>query len=85
MVFATESFDTNANANAIRWGTTYNFRFTSPYPPVNGQVELGFFKETSEPNRFALVDVPDVTEECIGDINNNGSVDFEDLLNLLSA
>ena len=58
----TESFEQIENANAIRWGTTYNFRFTSPYPPTNGQIKLDFFKATSEPNRFALADVPDVPE-----------------------
>ncbi|MEC7195868.1 MAG: GC-type dockerin domain-anchored protein, partial [Planctomycetota bacterium] len=85
IVFATESFAQNENANAIRWGTTYNFRFTSPYPPTNGQIELDFFKDTSEPNRFALVDVPDVPENCVADIDQSGSVDFDDLLTLLSA
>jgi Ca2+-binding EF-hand superfamily protein len=85
MVFATESFEQIENANAIRWGTTYNFRFTSPYPPTNGQIELDFFKDTSEPNRFALADVPDVPEDCVADIDGSGSVDFDDLLTLLSA
>ena len=84
MVFATESFEQIENANAIRWDTTYNFRFTSPYPPTNGQIELDFFKDTSEPNRFALADVPDVPEDCVADIDGSGSVDFDDLLTLLS-
>ncbi|MAV54791.1 MAG: hypothetical protein CMJ28_02410 [Phycisphaerae bacterium] len=85
VTFATESFDDNPNANAIRWGTTYNFRFTSPYPPVNGQIELDFFKDTAVANPTALADVPDVPEACTGDIDGNGVVDFEDLLSLLSA
>jgi Ca2+-binding EF-hand superfamily protein len=84
-VFATESFEQIENANAIRWDTTYNFRFTSPYPPTNGQIELDFFKDTSEPNRFALADVPDVPEDFVADIDGSGSVDFDDLLTLLSA
>jgi hypothetical protein len=30
-----------ANANAIRWGTVFNFRFTSDQPPTTGQVTIG--------------------------------------------
>jgi len=29
------------NANAIRWGSIYNFRFTSDQPPTTGQVSIG--------------------------------------------
>ncbi|HMJ90402.1 MAG TPA: dockerin type I repeat-containing protein, partial [Candidatus Acidoferrum sp.] len=31
-------------ANAIRWGTMYNFRFDSNRPPQPAQATLGFFK-----------------------------------------
>jgi len=40
----TDSFEQNELANAIRWGTMYNFRFTSSAAPEIGQVELGIFK-----------------------------------------
>ena len=43
------------------------------------------FSRKSEPNRFALADIPDVPQDCVGDINGNGSVEFEDLLTLLSS
>ena len=46
---------------------------------------MDFFKETSEANRLALADIPDVPQDCVGDINGNGSVEFEDLLTLLSS
>ncbi|HUN79904.1 MAG TPA: hypothetical protein VMV81_00170, partial [Phycisphaerae bacterium] len=32
------------NANAIRWGTLYNFRFDANRPPTTGTVTLGEFK-----------------------------------------
>ncbi len=32
------------NSNAIRWGTTYNFRFAASAPPTSGAVTLGLFK-----------------------------------------
>jgi hypothetical protein len=35
IVFATQTFAQNANANALRWGTVYNFRFTSDQLPGN--------------------------------------------------
>ncbi|NNE68332.1 MAG: carboxypeptidase regulatory-like domain-containing protein [Pyrinomonadaceae bacterium] len=45
--WSTELFATNANANAIRWGTLYNFRFESNQPPVLGDATIGFFKTGS--------------------------------------
>ena len=37
----------NQNANAIRWGTLYNFRFDSNRPPQAMNATLGFFKTGS--------------------------------------
>jgi len=39
-----ETFAQNQNANAIRWGTLYNFRFDSNRPPQTVNATLGFFK-----------------------------------------
>ena len=39
-----ETFAQNQNANAIRWGTMYNFRFDSNKPPQAAQATVGFFK-----------------------------------------
>jgi hypothetical protein len=44
IVWATEPYAINQNANALRWGTLYNFRFDSPVPPVDGQATLGLFR-----------------------------------------
>jgi len=43
----TESFAQNQNANAIRWGTLYNFRFDSNRPPANVTATLMPFKTGS--------------------------------------
>lgn len=43
IVWEVPTFDVNPNANAIRWGTTYNFWFESPNPPVSGKVSLKKF------------------------------------------
>ena len=48
-----ETFAQNQNANAIRWGTLYNFRFDSDQPPQAGDGTLGFFK-TGSPMTVAI-------------------------------
>jgi hypothetical protein len=40
----TETFAQNQNANAVRWGTLYNFRFDSNAPPIDTTANIGFFK-----------------------------------------
>jgi hypothetical protein len=47
VTWSTETFAQNPNANAVRWGTLYNFRFDSTLPPAAGQVTIGFFKTGS--------------------------------------
>jgi hypothetical protein len=42
-----ESFAQNQNANAIRWGTLYNFRFNADQPPQAASAVIGFFKTGS--------------------------------------
>jgi hypothetical protein len=42
-VWATQSFAENPNANALRWGTLYNFRFDAASPPVDGNLTLGLY------------------------------------------
>jgi hypothetical protein len=43
----TETFGQNENANAIRWGTLYNFRFDADQPPQSANATVGFFKTGS--------------------------------------
>lgn len=38
------TFFANPNANALRWGTLYNFRFESSAAPVDGDFTIGLFK-----------------------------------------
>jgi hypothetical protein len=42
--WSSETFAQNQNANAIRWGTLYNFRFDSNSPPQTVSATIGFFK-----------------------------------------
>jgi len=54
--WATTPFNTNNNANAIRWGTLYNFRLVTDAPPERGTVTIGLFK----PGPNSSVDVLNV-------------------------
>lgn len=47
ITWSSETLMQNANANAIRWGTMYNFRFSSNRPPVNMNATVGFYKTGS--------------------------------------
>lgn len=44
VTWSTQGFGENQNANAIRWGTTYNFWFESTSAPARGEARLGYFK-----------------------------------------
>jgi hypothetical protein len=44
MSWSTETFAQNPNANAIRYGTMYNFRFDSDRPPTAVNATVGFLK-----------------------------------------
>ena len=48
-----ETFAQNQNANAIRWGTMYNFRFDADQPPGSTNATVGFFK-TGSPMMVAI-------------------------------
>ena len=49
----TETFGQNQNANAIRFGTLYNFRFDADQPPQTTDATVGFFK-TGPPMMVAI-------------------------------
>ncbi|MEM7165446.1 MAG: hypothetical protein AAF581_08280 [Planctomycetota bacterium] len=44
--WATDTEAVDPNANAIRWGTLYNFRFTADYPPAPVTMQIGYFRQT---------------------------------------
>jgi len=48
-----ETLAQNPNANAIRFGTLYNFRFDADQPPQNANATVGFFK-TGSPMMVAI-------------------------------
>ncbi len=85
--WATLTHAQNINANALRWGTTYNFRFTSPNPPKYRMLRVDYFKPG---------DVAGTTVRALGPTNcpadiapNNGvgdgNVNVSDLLAVIAA
>ena len=47
VTWSSETFAQNQNANAIRFGTLYNFRFDSNKPPAAASATVGFFRTGS--------------------------------------
>ncbi|MFK7960676.1 MAG: hypothetical protein AB8G96_09120 [Phycisphaerales bacterium] len=83
--FASETFEQNANANAIRWGTLYNYRFTAAAAPTMGEIELGMFRTGPVMSMNAAAMVPAEAVTCAADIDGSGTVEFGDLLEIISA
>jgi hypothetical protein len=59
ITWETDPSAVNPQANALRWGTLYNFRFDLDVPPIDGEVALGLFlpgtpSEASAPARVPL-------------------------------
>src|SRR4029077_10287345 len=64
LTWATQTSAQNQNANAIRWGTLYNFRFDADQPPQTASATVGLFKtgspitvQTQGPASTSLVQV----------------------------
>ena len=74
------------SASAIRWNSMHNFSFVSTDAPVSGDITLGLYKTNGEEVVISNIQVPnaDVVEYCEGDLNQNGTVDGEDLASVLA-
>jgi hypothetical protein len=77
----TQTFAQNPNANALRWGTLNNFRFTTNRPPRNGTATVGLFKPGSGDTLTFAVQVPRQTS----DFNGDTVTDFFDYLDYVQA
>lgn len=71
----------NPNANALRWGTMYNFRFDANVAPTTGNATLVQFKPGAQTLQASTV-VPSVPScACPGDVNGDSKVDGGDIAN----
>lgn len=82
--WATQGFSDNPNANALRWGTLYNFRFTADAPPATRNIEIGLFKPGAFQTITAAARVPvAVPPPCQGDATGDRAVNFQDVSSVL--
>ncbi|MCA9286902.1 MAG: hypothetical protein KDA22_16885 [Phycisphaerales bacterium] len=87
--WATLPEEENALANALRWGTLYNFRLTSDARPAPGSVRVELFK----PGEPAFVELTTVVPGggavgacgAVADLDGDGAVNGSDLGVLLGA
>jgi hypothetical protein len=78
----TQTYAQNHNANALRWGTLYNFGFTANVSPQTVSAEIELFKPGSGSVLNTNVDGPN--QNTVADCNNNGIEDFHDISSGLS-
>jgi len=76
--WSTADFNTNPVANALRWGTLYNFRFDANRPPQSTDVIFTFYMPGT-PNAVSAASVGPVTNTS--DCNGNGVPDSQDIAN----
>ena len=82
ITWATDEFSVDPLANALRWGTLYNFRFTSDVPPQQTTLTLGLFKPGS-PTSVSVTAIGPLRNDL--DCNGNGIPDSIDVINGTSA
>jgi len=76
ITWATIPFAVDPNANALRWGTLYNFRFVADAAPVTVNAHLGLFRPKVDPN-----DPDELTFGVLApgvDCNGNGIEDSQE-------
>ncbi len=75
----------NTNANAIRWGTMYNFWFDSNSAPTTGDATIGLFRSGSPSSVLASVIMPSAEEECTADLAEPfGTLNLQDVFAYLA-
>jgi len=66
--WSTQAYGQNVNANALRWGTMYNFGFTADSAPTAASAELELFKPGTPNSLFTTVQAPcGAGDPCGGD------------------
>ncbi|MDZ4756435.1 MAG: hypothetical protein SGJ11_18330, partial [Phycisphaerae bacterium] len=82
--WSTQTFAQNPNANALRWGTMFNFRFDANTPPAQVAATIGLFK--AGPAADPTVSTLGPSSTCAAaDLDCDGVVNGADLAILLGA
>lgn len=85
--WSTEFFATDPNANAVRWGSLYNFRFDCDLPPAAVNTIVGVFKPgvgSSLPVASVGPGACTTPEFVRGDLDGDQSVNLTDVVLLLT-
>lgn len=72
----------NLWANALRWGTMYNFRFDADAPPVNGNASIEAYAGPVASLSVGPLPIPGYRN---GDTNGDGEINLADLASVLSS
>jgi len=75
----TKDYSQDTNSNALRWGTMYSFWFTADTAPVAADATLGLFKPGTPTSVAIAMLGPSAPAFAVADINQDGSVDGDDL------
>lgn len=79
VTWATTPFATNDNANAVRWGTLYNFRFDADLPPAASSGDVLLVEYKVPVSLTASTVIPSAVTCLKGDLNGDGLVDGGDI------
>ncbi len=82
VTWATENYSTDVNANALRWGTLYNFRFDADAPPVDVTTTINLFKPGVVPQVFTANQGPG-PPVCPWDADDDDQVGISEFLEIL--
>ena len=62
----------------------YTFWFTANQAPEFRDLQLGLFKPGAEPTMVHVANAPKCQSNCVGDVDDDGSVGVSDLLAIVS-
>ena len=87
--WATEDMSVNPDANAVRWGTTYSFWFSSPGMPEMKTAQLGLFRPGAQGDPSVAVwgpvsgsGQPFLVDYCAANANSTGAIGQLDIQNV---
>ena len=86
-----QSFTQNANSNAIRWGTMFNFWFTANSGPTTSSATLGLFKPYTPSSISFNVQGPSGNVACYANCDGSSTApilnvnDFQCFLNKFAS
>ena len=82
----TTPYANNTNANAIKWGTMYNFRFDANTPPTVGTLTLGTWKVVGTVSALnSVIPAPVGPVKCVTDVNGDNQTNVGDLIAVIGA